>query len=248
MKSKMISVLAAVAAFSACAEERITYPASDGVNEVTARVRDDGAVIPESVTLAHVEPPMQTTEADAETRKQLDRIKEELRVMAEAEKTEVEKVTAYRIHLYRNTDGSEVAYVVGVDGVERPVVLLDPLEYRLLTERLDAVWQSFHATADGRRKLHGKLERTEIDEKACQKVEIYADGFRHTETLPVKRKPTEAKITRLQAKIEEQKPKGMSDKHWEVRQAFKKHRQGIPKTVTVEHDAATGKDIVLEGK
>lgn len=214
MKSKMISMLAAVAVFSACAE----------------------------VLTGYEEP----TNTDAETQKQLDRIKEELRVMAKSEKPEVEKVTAYRIHLYRNEDGGEVAYVVGVDGVERPVVLLDPLEYRLLTERLDAVWKSFHATADGRRKLHGKLERTEIDEKARQKVEIYADGFRHTETLSVKRRPTEVKITRLQAKIEEQKPKGMSDKRWEMRQAFKKHRQGVPKQVTVEHDAVTGKDTVVK--
>lgn len=38
------------------AEERITYPASDGVNEVTARVTDSGVVVPESVTLAYVEP------------------------------------------------------------------------------------------------------------------------------------------------------------------------------------------------
>lgn len=214
MKSKMISVLAAVAVFSACAE----------------------------VLTGYEEP----TNTDAETQKQLDGIKEELRVMAKSEKSDVERVDVYRIHLYRNTDGREVAYVVGSDNVERPVVLLDPLEYRLLTERLDAVWQSFHATADGRRKLHGKLERTEIDEKARQKVEIYADGFRHTETLPVKRKHTEVKITRLQAKIEEQKPKGMSDKRWEMRQAFKKHRQGVPKQVTVEHDAVTGKDTVVK--
>ena len=246
MKKMMISVLAAVAVFSAFAEERITYKASDGVNNVTARIRDDGVVIPETVTLAYVEPPLQQRTTDAETQKQLDGIKEELRVLAKSEKPEVEKVTAYRIHLYRNTDGSEVAYVVGSDGVERPVVLLDPLEYRLLTERLDAVWQSFHSTADGRRKLHGKLERTEIDEKARQKVEIYADGFRHTETLPAKRKPTEVKITRLQAKIEEQKPKGMSDRHWKARRALLKRKQGIPKQVTVEHDAVTGKDTVVK--
>ena len=205
MKRMMISVLAAVAVFSACAEVLTGYE--------------------------------EQTNTDAETQKQLDMIKEELRVMAKSEKPEVEKVTAYRIHLHRNTDGSEVAYVVGVDGVERPVVLLDPLEYRLITERLDAVWKSFHATDDGRRKLHGKLERTEIDEKSHQKVEIYADGFRHTEPLPVNRKPTEVKITRLRAKIEEQKPKGMSDKRCEMRQAFEKHSKGVPKQVTVEHDA-----------
>lgn len=167
-------------------------------------------------------------------------------LLAECEKPVAREVTAYRLHLYKNADGSEVAYVVGADGTERPVVLVDPAEYKLLTERLESVWQSFHATADGRRKLHGKLERTEIDEKARQKVEIYADGFRHTETLPVKRKPTEAKITRLQAKIEEQKPKGMSDRRWEMLQAFKKHRQSVPKQVTVEHDAVTGKDTMVK--
>lgn len=155
------------------------------------------------------------------------------------------KVQVYRLELH-TSDTGEQTYIVGGDGVKRPIVLVDPAEYKLLTERLDAVWQSFHATADGRRKLHGKLERTEIDEKARQKVEIYADGFRHTETLPAKRKPTEVKITRLQAKIEERKPKGMSDKRWEMRQAFKKHRQGVPKQVTVEHDAVTGKNTVVK--
>lgn len=155
------------------------------------------------------------------------------------------KVQVYRLELH-TSDAGEQTYIVGGDGVKRPVVLVDPSEYKLLTERLESVWQSFHATADGRRKLHGRLERTEINEKARQKVEIYADGFRYTETLPVKRKPTEAKITRLQAKIEEQKPKGMSDRQWKVRQAFKKHRLGVPKQVTVEHNAVTGKDTVVK--
>ena len=200
------------------AEERITYPASDGVNEVTARVRDDGVVIPESVTLAYVEPPPR------------------------------EKVTVYRLELHSDANGNEAAFVVGGDGVERPVVLVEPMEYKLLTERLDAVWQSFHATAEGRRKLHGKIERTEIDEKAMQKVEVHADGYRHTEAMPKREKPAAAKLTRPAAKVEPTKPRGMSDKQWEMRKAFAKHRMGVPKTVTVEHDAATGKDTVLEGK
>ncbi len=138
--------------------------------------------------------------------------------------------------------------------MERQVVLLDPDEYRLLTERLETVWKSFHATRDGRSRLHGKLERTEIDEKARKKVEIYADGYRHTETLSEKRRPTMAEKTRLQKKMREErikaiaarKPKGMSDKRWEMRTAFEKHRLGIPKQVTVEHDAATGKDAVVK--
>ena len=37
-------------------DDRITYPASDGVNEVTARVTDSGVVVPESVTTAYGEP------------------------------------------------------------------------------------------------------------------------------------------------------------------------------------------------
>ena len=200
------------------AEERITYPASDGVNEVTARVRDDGVVIPESVTLAYVEPPPR------------------------------EKVTVYRLELHSDANGNEAAFVVGGDGVSRPVVLVEPMEYKLLTERLDAVWQSFHATAEGRRKLHGKIERTEIDEKAMQKVEVHADGYRHTEAMPKREKPAAAKIVRKAAKVEPTKPRGMSDKQWEMRKAFEKHRMGVPKTVTVEHDAATGKDTILEGK
>ena len=213
-----IYIFAFGAAMRCFAEERITYPASDGVNEVTARVRDDGVVIPESVTLAYVEPPPR------------------------------EKVTVYRLELHSDANGNEAAFVVGGDGVERPVVLVEPMEYKLLTERLDAVWQSFHATPDGRRKLHGKIERTEIDEKAMQKVEVHADGYRHTEAMPKREKPAAAKLTRPAAKVEPTKPRGMSDKQWEMRKAFEKHRMGVPKTVTVEHDAATGKDTVLEGK
>lgn len=223
MKRMMISLIISVLAITALLADAVTVEKPDG----------DGEDIKEQ-------------ERILEAKKQIEKIREELNVMAKSEKPEVEKVTAYRIHLYRNTDGSEVAYVVGSDNVERQVVLLDPLEYRLLTERLDAVWQSFHSTADGRRKLHGKLERTEIDEKARQKVEIYADGFRHTETLPAKRKHTEVKITRLQEEKEEKKPKWMSDKQWEMRQAFRKFRQGVPKQVTVEHDASTGKDRVVK--
>ena len=80
-----------------------------------------------------------------------------------AEPQQGEKTTVYRLELRSDAHGNETAYVVGVDGVSRPVVLVDPIEYKMLTERLDTVWQSFHATSDGRRKLHGKIERTEVD-------------------------------------------------------------------------------------
>lgn len=218
MKRMISAILLTSAIWAVCAEERIKYAASDGVNEVTARVRDDGVVIPESVTLAYVEPPPR------------------------------EKVTVYRLELHSDANGNESAFVVGGDGVERPVVLVEPMEYKLLTERLDAVWQSFHATAEGRRKLHGKIERTEIDEKAMQKVEVHADGYRHTEAMQKRERQAAAKLTRPAAKVEPTKPRGMSEKQWEMRKAFEKYRMGAPKTVTVEHDAATGKDTILEGK
>lgn len=169
-----------------------------------------------------------------------------------AETQQVEKTTVYRLELHSDANGNETAYVVGVDGISRPVVLVDPIEYKMLTERLDTVWRSFHATSDSRMKLHGKIERTEIDEKARKKIEIYADGFRHTETIPEKRpekrKPKDGKKTPLHKKIEDQKPKWMSDRQWEMRQAFKNHRLRIPKQLTVEHDAVTGNDTVQEGK
>ena len=218
MKRMISAILLTSAIWAVYAEERIKYAASDGVNEVTARVRDDGVVIPESVTLAYVEPPPR------------------------------EKVTVYRLELHSDANGNESAFVVGGDGVERPVVLVEPMEYKLLTERMDAVWQSFHATAEGRRKLHGKIERTEIDEKAKQKVEVHADGYRHTEAMPKRERQAAAKLTRPAAQVEPTKPRGMSEKQWEMRKAFEKHRMRAPKTVTVEHDAATGKDTILEGK
>ena len=207
MGAAILALAIYIFAFSACAEERITYPASDLI-----KVQEVQGILP------IYEPPR-------------------------------EKVTVYRLELHSDTNGNETAYVVGADGVERPVVLVDPMEYKLLTERLDAVWQSFHATADGRRKLHGKIERTEIDENALKKVVVYADGYRHTEAMPKKRvKPAAATLMLPAAKIEKQKPGGMSDRQWKMRKAFEKYRMGVPKTVTVEHDAATGKDTVLEGK
>ena len=230
MKSKMISVVVSIFATTTLLAATVTVekPAEDGANTLTQEIDlETGNIVSERMTSVHIAP-----KADAETLKKLDGIK---------------KVTVYRLELHSDANGNETAYVVNGDGVSRPVVLVDPMDYKLLTERLDSVWHSFHATADGRRRLHGKIERTEIDENAMQKIEIYSDGYRHTEAMQ-KRKRTEVKKTRLQEKIEKQKPKWMSDRRWEMRQAFEKHRQAVPKQVTVEHDAATGKDTILEGK
>lgn len=226
--------IAAFVAFSACAEERITYPASDGVNEVTARVRDDGVVIPESVTLAYVEPPPREVEVSG--------------ILPIYEPPPGEKVTVYRLELHSDANGNEAAFVVGGDGVERPVVLVEPMEYKLLTERLDAVWQSFHTTADGRRKLHGKIERTEIDAEKREKVEVHADGYRHVETLPQKHGGVSATVKVGGANSgEPPKPGNISDRQWQMRKQLKVLKQKPAKAVTVEHDAVTGADIVKGG-
>lgn len=186
MKKTMISLMASAAIFAACAEERITYPASD-------------------------------------------------------------KVTVYRLELHSDAQGNEAAYVVGVDGVSRPVVLVEPMKYKLLTERLDAMWQSYHATADGRRRLHGKVKQTVVDEKALKKIEIHEDGYSYEETMTPKRRPQEKK-TKLAAKIGLVKPAHISKRQWEMRKRLMDIREGKGKTVTLEHDAATGKNTITEVK
>lgn len=156
-----------------------------------------------------------------------------------------ETVTTYRLELHGDAQGNETAYIVGVDGVERPVVLVDPAEYKMLTERLDAVWQSFHATPDGRRKLHGRIERTEIDEAKREKAEVHADGYRHVETMPTKRRGGAATVKVGGANGGEQpKPGDISDRQWQMRQRLKVLKNKPAREVVVEHDAATGKDTV----
>ena len=127
-------------------------------------------------------------------------------------------------------------------------MLVDPVEYRLLTERLDAVWESFHATPEGRRKLHGKVERTDIDEGKREKVEVHTDGYRHAETLPPKRRGVATTAKSSDAKDGEQKRPGIvSDRQWQMRQRLSTLKKKPIKTVTIEHDAVTGADTVKEG-
>jgi hypothetical protein len=135
-----------------------------------------------------------------------------------------------------------------VDGVKRPLVLVDPDEYSILTGRLESVWQSFHSTPDGRRKLHGKIERTEISEAngMVTKTEIHADGYTYRTAAVPKREKRKAEVAKIKAKIaDERKPLGMSEKQWEVRKALKRIKNGKKKTVTVEHDAVSGKTTVI---
>lgn len=154
------------------------------------------------------------------------------------------KVTVYRLELYRYGD-SETPFIVGADGVRRPVVLVAPEEYDILTGRVETVWKQLNSTPDGRRMLHGREVSHEIDTDALRKVDIYADGFRFEQNIPPKRTRPEAHSRGSQDKQRpEVKPDGISDRQWQMRKTLRNDRSAKPKTVTVEHNAATGKDEV----
>ena len=124
MKRIMISLVISVLAITALLADTVTVEKPDG----------DGEDIKEQ-------------ERILEAKKQIEKIREELNVMAKSNTPKVDEVTVYRLHLHRNADGSEVACLVGEDGVERPVKIIDPDEYKLLTERLQAVWYSLNSTS-----------------------------------------------------------------------------------------------------
>lgn len=127
---------------------------------------------------------------------------------------------------------------------DRKVVVVDQDEYAMLTGRLEVVWRSLNSTADGRKKLHGAIVQTVIDEANLRKLEYHRDGYIHSEPIVKKeRKPHPKPKALKKAKV---RPRGFTDAHYQMRQQLSERGEG--KTVTVEHDAATGKDTVLEGK
>lgn len=143
----------------------------------------------------------------------------------------------------------EIPRLVGADGVRRAVCIVDPDEYALMTGQVAAVWKSLHSTDDGRRKIHGKRVGQSIDEKAGVKSTVYADGYTFQEPLvrntrevrrafssvpPSKRTPVAAGVPMA----------NISERQKEMRRRREERRNAKPKTVTIEHDAATGKDVV----
>ena len=114
-------------------------------------------------------------------------------------------------------DGT-AARIVGVDGVKREVVLVAPEEYAALTNGAVEAWKKLHETEAGRVQLHGRRVNTSVMDGKVR-VDTYADGFR----MPF---PMSARHLEFRAKINAAK------------------RDSKPKEVTLEHDAATGKDTV----
>lgn len=156
----------------------------------------------------------------------------------------IAETTIYRLELM-----DEKPYIVGQDGVKREVALVDPSEYAMMTGQMSKVWQSLNSTRDGRVKLHGKCTGTVIDAETEEKRETYADGY-------IWREPMEKKTRQIVRQIKDgdptkpsipkERPRHLSKMQWEMRQKLEAARSGKVKEVTIEHDATTGKDKVIE--
>ena len=137
---------------------------------------------------------------------------------------------------------AETPYLVGADGVRRRVCILDPDEYAMLTGQVASVWQALHKTDDGRRKIHGKRVNQVINEKAGVKTSVYADGYSFDE--PLVRNTRETKRAFAAAPARRAQSTALSERHRKFREELERRRNAAPKTVTIEHDANTGKDAL----
>lgn len=147
------------------------------------------------------------------------------------------KVTVYRLEM---TDG--VPYVVGVDNVRRPVVLVDPAEWAAVTNVAFREIERLNSTEDGRIRLHGPRRQQIVDDERHEKATVYEDGHVHVEkmspVLPAAHPPAS-----VRASGRAPRP-SYSQRYREMLESRAAKASAKPRTVTVEHDAATGKDIV----
>lgn len=145
---------------------------------------------------------------------------------------------------------NETPYIVGVDGVRRQVCIVDPAEYAMMTGRVDQVWRTMNATKSGRIGLHGPSVTQEVDETNCLKTTVYKDGYRFAERFQ-KRNPPPKHPPKHPPKInipaEPPRVSGTAKYREMVLERFRA-KTAAPKTVTVEHDATTGKDEVTSIK
>jgi len=138
-----------------------------------------------------------------------------------------------------------VPSIVGADGVKRQVVLVEPEQYAMLTGQVAQVWKSLNASKEGRQKLHGNIAETRIDETTLEKTDIYEDGFCHKTQMERKTTSNPFPVSKPAKKsATEEKPKHISDRHWQFLKQLREAKAKPAKTVTVEHNAATGKDEV----
>ena len=142
--------------------------------------------------------------------------------------------------VYRLEADEEVGkvYIVGADGVSREVVLLAPEDYAAMTNDIAEVIKAMNATEDGRRSLHGAKTSTEVTDEA--RTTVYADGYRHS--VKLQKKTQTPQTARLVPKAASVRPRHISSRLFELKQKVEAAKTAAPKTVTIEHDAATGTD------
>lgn len=151
----------------------------------------------------------------------------------------------FRLELDTDTN---VTWLRGADGVERPVEILSPEEYAMLTNGVENTWRKLNETEAGRLALHGRIVNHEVDgTNRMIRADIYADGYRYEVAIP--RKKYAGQRAMLKAKRESAEKSGpdvrpgrMSDRRWSMLQKIEENRKKRAKTVTVVHDAATGTD------
>lgn len=144
---------------------------------------------------------------------------------------------------------TERIWLVGQDGLSRECKILAPEEYELLMGELVQTWTKLNATDSGRSSLHGKVIGTVIT-NGCR-ITTYKDGYQYAEAMQVKtakavgdfagRKP---KATMREQAVDKYHTKRYSEFKQKMKERNERVKNSKPKTVTVEHDAATGKDIV----
>ena len=154
--------------------------------------------------------------------------------------------------LLRDKD-SGATFVVGVDGVARPCQLLTLEQFYAVTNMVEKWYAQMNSTKDGRKSLHGdkvgKPEVTTNEVGIIVKRQVYEDGYVHEETgrvMPKTRKLT-AKVLPDAPPAPRAivvKPSNISQRQFDMRQAIERAKK--PKTVTIRHDATTGKNEVVE--
>lgn len=128
-----------------------------------------------------------------------------------------------------------VGRVVGVDGVKREVRLVTPEAYDTLTGDVVRAWRKMNDTEGGRRDLHGPRKSSEF--RTGERTTVYSDGYRFTE------KAGEANVKRRQSAVKAAPRKDISERHRKYLEELEKRKNS---SVTVIHDAVTGKDKVVE--
>ncbi len=142
--------------------------------------------------------------------------------------------SVYRLEV---DDENQKTYIVGADNVSREVVLIAPEDYATLTNDVAETLRALNSTEDGRRSLHGAKTSTEVTDEA--RTTVYADGYRHSVKLQKKTQlPKNMKLTPKAAV----RSRAISSRLFELKQKVEAAKNAAPKTVTIEHDAATGTD------